>query len=62
MKRRQLLDHLKKHGCELDKPGGNHDKYVNYASGKKTAVPRHNEIDNDLAKEICKQLDVPIIR
>jgi DNA-directed RNA polymerase subunit H (RpoH/RPB5) len=33
--------------------------YVNRTSKKASTVPRHNEINQDLAKKICKDLDIP---
>lgn len=62
MKRRQLVKHLEACGCELYGEGARHSKHRNTATGKKTTVPRHSEIDNDLAKDICKQLGIPKIR
>jgi mRNA interferase HicA len=59
VKRRQLLKHLGEHGCVLDTEGRRHSKYLNPANGKKTAVPRHTEIDNVTARIICDQLGVP---
>lgn len=59
MKRRQLLDHLKSNGCEFFRAGSNHDIYRNIATGKRTAVPRHREIDNLTARKICDQLGAP---
>jgi mRNA interferase HicA len=59
VKQRQLLDHLKKHGCVLHREGAKHPVYVNTTTGKKTAVPRHVEIGNVTAREICKQLGIP---
>lgn len=58
MKRRQLVKHLEAEGCELYGEGGRHSKFKNNTTGKKTTVPRHNEIDNDLCKDICKQLGI----
>lgn len=58
MKRRQLIKHLEACGCESYGEGAKHSKYRNISSGKKTTVPRHTEIDNDLAKDICKQLGI----
>lgn len=58
MKRRQFVKHLEEQGCELYGEGAKHSKFRNKATGKKTTVPRHSEIDNDLAKDICKQLGV----
>ena len=61
MKRGDLLRHLEQCGCHLDHEGSRHSIYKNPANGKKTSVPRHMEIDNRLARKICKQLDVPPI-
>lgn len=58
MKRNQLVKHLKACGCEFYAEGSKHSKVRNNATGKRITVPRHTEIDNDLAKDICKQLGV----
>ena len=60
MKRRALVRHLEGHGCELLREGANHSIFVNRSAGKTSAVPRHAEINDDLAKKICKDLGVPI--
>ncbi|PYR63211.1 MAG: addiction module toxin, HicA family [Acidobacteria bacterium] len=39
--------------------GGNHSIYVNRTAKKTSSVPRHTEINNDLARKICKDLQVP---
>jgi mRNA interferase HicA len=36
-----------------------HTIYLNRAAKKTTSVSRHNEINNDLARTICKDLQVP---
>lgn len=59
MKLRQLLRHLKKHGCYLIREGNKHSWWSNADTGDRTAIPRHTEIDNKLAKRICKDLGVP---
>lgn len=59
MKRGDLIRHLEHHGCELLREGGNHSIYVNRKAARTSSVPRHNEINNDLAKKICKDLEVP---
>ena len=58
MKRRQFEKHLARQGCEFYAEGAKHSKVRNKTTGKKSTVPRHNEIDNDLAKDICKQLGI----
>jgi mRNA interferase HicA len=50
MKRRQLLRHLRSHGCELLREGGRHSWWHNPAPGRRSAVPRHNEIKDLLAE------------
>jgi mRNA interferase HicA len=43
----------------LEREGSRHSIYLNPGNGKKTSVPRHMEIDDRLARKICKQLDLP---
>lgn len=61
MKRRQLLKHLKKHGCGLLREGSKHSVYWNPANQQTSTVPRHGEIINKLAMKICKDLGIPKI-
>jgi predicted RNA binding protein YcfA (HicA-like mRNA interferase family) len=59
MKRRDLIRHLEANGCELLREGGNHTIYVNRTDLKSSAIPRHREIDDFLARKICRDLQVP---
>ncbi len=59
MKRRGLVAHLVAHGCELLREGANHSVYVNRAVRKTPTVPRHREINDFLARKICRDLEVP---
>lgn len=59
MKRTDLTRHLERHGCELLREGGNHSIYVNRAANKSAAVPRHREINDFLARKICRDLQIP---
>ena len=59
MKRIDLVRYLNTHNCELLREGSNHSVYVNRVTRKSTAVPRHREINDFLARKICKDLDVP---
>lgn len=59
MKRRNLIRHLENHGCVLKREGGNHSIYLNPANHKISAVPRHKEVNDFLAKKICKDLEIP---
>lgn len=59
MKRRQLIKHLEEYGCKLHREGSKHSLWVNSERGTRTVVPRHREIPNILAQEICKDLEIP---
>ena len=59
MKRRDLVRHLERHGCEFLREGGNHTVYVNRRTRKSSTVPRHREVFELLARKICKDLEIP---
>lgn len=59
MKCRDLIQHLEAYGCEMLREGGNHTVYVNRARRKTTAVPRHREVNEFLARKICRDLEIP---
>jgi predicted RNA binding protein YcfA (HicA-like mRNA interferase family) len=59
MKRRDLIRHIEKHGCELLREGAKHTVYVNRKVRKGSTIPRHREINEDLARKICRDLEVP---
>jgi len=59
MKRRELLRHLRQHGCEMLREGGRHSWWVNPTQHRRSAVPRHSEINDILVKKICKDLGIP---
>ncbi|MGM0665299.1 MAG: type II toxin-antitoxin system HicA family toxin [Thermodesulfobacteriota bacterium] len=56
MKRHQLIKHLKKNGAYLLREGRRHSIFIK--GHLKTQVPRHNEIVDELAHKICKDLDM----
>lgn len=59
MKRVDLVRHLEAHGCRLLREGGNHSLYMNRAANKTSTVPRHREINDFLARRICRALEIP---
>ena len=59
MRRRELIRHLLRYGCELRREGARHSVYVNRSERKVSTVPRHSEIDEFLARKICRDLGVP---
>lgn len=60
MKRRDLVRHVEVHGCRLLREGSKHTVYVNPEMKKVSTVPRHREIDEDLVRKICRDLEIPI--
>ena len=58
MKRRKLIRHLEENGCRLLREGGSHSIWENPKSGKRTAVPRHSEINEYTTIKICQQLEI----
>ena len=59
MKRVDLIRHLTQHGCALVREGGRHSWWGHNETGRRSAIPRHREIDERLAKKICRDLGIP---
>ena len=59
MKRIDLVRHLAAHGCELLRECANHSVHVNRKAREASAIPRHREINEHLARKICRDLEVP---
>ena len=60
MKRSELIKHLKQEGARFFREERRHTIY--YKGKYHTEIPRHNEIVDELARKICKDLDIPFIR
>jgi len=61
VKRRRLIEHLATHGCALMREGARHSLWQNPSLKKQSAIARHAEIDNTLARRICRDLGIPPI-
>ena len=59
MKRQQLIRHLEAYRCYLLRDRGKHSVYVNPTNNQTSAVPRHREINDFLARKICRDLGIP---
>ena len=59
MKRTKFIKYLNENNCGFVKHGAKHDKYINHGNGKRTNIPRHPDIDDDLCMLIYKQLEIP---
>ena len=58
MKRVELLKLLRRQGCEKIREGRRHSWWQDGKGERRSAIPRHREIDNFLARKICKDLGV----
>jgi mRNA interferase HicA len=60
VKRKKLIRYLTNNGAFLLREGRRHSIYQ---KGKyRTEVPRHNEIVDELAMKICRDLDIPFTK
>lgn len=58
MKRQSLIRHLASNGCYLLREGGKHSIYVNPENNQTSAIPRHREINDFLARKIFRDLGI----
>ena len=58
MKRSVLLRYLQAQGCALVREGSRHSWWRNRSGDRRSAVPRHREINDILARKICRDLGV----
>jgi hypothetical protein len=53
MKRVDLIRHLERHGCEFPREGRRHTAYVNRKLRGSSAIVRHPDVNDFLARRIC---------
>ncbi len=61
MKRSALIRHLQRRGYRRIREGARHSWWRNERSGRLSAIPRHREIDDILARKICRDLGIDVI-
>jgi mRNA interferase HicA len=59
VKRRELIRYLTSQGCSQVREGSNHSWWGNPANNRRSAVPRHSEVNRFLARKICRDLGIP---
>lgn len=59
MKRKDLIREIENIGCNFIRHGGKHDWYQNPKTKVSQPIPRHTEINENLAKHILKMLKNP---
>lgn len=52
MKRTELLRHLREHGCVFIREGGSHSWWGNPSQNRRSSVPRHTEVNDNLVRKI----------
>jgi len=60
MKRKELIQYLIAEGCILLREGQRHSVYMNKLKNRVSTVPRHAEINDFLARKICRDLEIPL--
>jgi mRNA interferase HicA len=58
MKRKELVKYLEANGSVLLREGQKHSVYLNKLKNKVSTVPRHAEINDFLARKICRDLEI----
>ncbi|MBI3193348.1 MAG: type II toxin-antitoxin system HicA family toxin [Ignavibacteriae bacterium] len=62
MKRGDVLRYLLSQGCKFVREGKRHSWWENPHLNKRTSVPRHTEINDNLVRKICKDLGIPFLK
>ena len=60
MRRSELMRYLQKNGVVLIREGRRHT--IVGKDRLRSEIPRHREIVDELARQICKDLEVPFVR
>jgi len=60
MKRRELITHIVQQGAVLLREGRRHSIYQR--GRYRTQIPRHTEIVDELARKICRDLNIPFVK
>ncbi len=58
MKRIDLIRKIEQAGCIFIRHSGRHDWYQNQVTGMSQPIPRHKEINENLAKHILRKLGI----
>ena len=60
MKRIDLVRTIEKNGAVFIRHGSDHDWYKNPETGVFESIPRHREIDKNLARKIIRRLSMSL--
>ena len=62
MKRKSFINYLLKEGCIFIREGAKHSVFFNPQTKRCSTIPRHKEINDFLAKKICRDLGIKEIK
>ena len=60
MKRKELIEHINRQGASLLREGRRHSIYQR--GRYRSQIPRHTEVVDELARKICKDLNIPFVK
>jgi hypothetical protein len=58
VKRGDVVRYIESRGCVIPREGTRHTIFVNPENGRRPALSRQREIDNDFVRVICRQLGI----
>jgi mRNA interferase HicA len=59
VKRHEVIEHLRRHGCAFVREGRRHSWWGNPTNNRRSTLPRHTEIPDRLVRKICRDLGIP---
>ncbi|MBN2197614.1 type II toxin-antitoxin system HicA family toxin [Candidatus Wolfebacteria bacterium] len=62
MKRKNFINYLVNENCIFVREGAKHSVFFNPLTKRASTLPRHNEINNFLARKICRDLGIKEIK
>jgi len=62
MKRKDFIKYLVSKGCVFIRDGAKHSVFFNSLIKRSSTVPRHSEVDNFLARKICRDLGIEEVK
>lgn len=62
MKRQRLIRFLLEKRCIFVREGGKHTVFFNPLTKRTSTVPRHSDVNNFLARKICRDLGIEEIK
>jgi len=62
MKRKILINYLLREGCIFIREGAKHSVFFNAQTRRSSTIPRYKEVNDFLAKKICRDLGIKEVK